>query len=456
MSFEKWKSFFDWIKSLGPDDYEDAYDAATADLVAERFSVNPKLKYLGFMGSGNHGGAILFSERDENNRPFRKIIIKYSLGSGEDKQLINESTYLKTLRGAEHIVQILPLKEASVTPIGSEIFTPTIAVEFIPHGAANRFRDRLGDTPIPNRMIWRIFLCKGSPHLDNIVIGDITIDDMDHGLVPIFKLIDFGRGSFSESAAEAHYQNTASIGFLMACLVCKLDDRRADHNETNNWTWRNSEGDNILTITSAPKVFLESPLIEKPLKDLVARCLSYADKHIPSRRELLQICEEAVANRGVDDLENIAEEHKSGESDEAIKALVQEYILNAPVARDPLEVEPRNMSYLIDQIGTSYLGVYAKQFRPPARNVPAEGPTDADISIDEGSFGSWSKSSSEGSQSSRKTKRAEIPKYSNSSRVSKSSSSSSSNSRASRRHSKTLFQGFERALQKMQESQKET
>ncbi|KAI1756405.1 hypothetical protein F4782DRAFT_550218 [Xylaria castorea] len=176
--------------------------------VAESFTRRPGVEFVGFAGLGRHGGAILLDETDDAGRLLRKLVVKYSLGaltsdrhSNADDDLRNEYRWLKMLRGAEHIVQLVPFADCSLklpgisdgedtfedslakmsateeaqknegetSARGAELTKepstvrrcPTFALEYLPYGTLIQFVERLNPHSqlIPNRVLWRIWLC---------------------------------------------------------------------------------------------------------------------------------------------------------------------------------------------------------------------------------------------------------------------------------------------------------
>ncbi|KAI8948449.1 hypothetical protein F4801DRAFT_591854 [Xylaria longipes] len=175
---------------------------------AEYFTRRPGVEFVGFAGLGRHGGALLLEEKDDNKRLIRKLVIKYSLGaltsdphSNADDDLRNEYRWLEMLRGAEHIVQLVPFADCSLNLPGisngedtieeslakmsvkeeaqknegetsdtgatltKEPLTvrkcPTFALEYLPNGTFIQFINRLvpHSQLVPNRVMWRIWLC---------------------------------------------------------------------------------------------------------------------------------------------------------------------------------------------------------------------------------------------------------------------------------------------------------
>ncbi|KAI0455945.1 hypothetical protein F5B21DRAFT_502969 [Xylaria acuta] len=176
--------------------------------VAEFFTRRPGIEFVDFAGLGRHGGALLLEEKDDQGKLSRKLVIKYSLGaltsdrhSNADDDLRNEYRWLEMLRGAEHIVRLVPFADCSLNLPGisngedtiedslakmsvtaeaqnnegetsargakltKEPLTvrkcPTFALEYLPNGTILQLVNRLvrHSRLIPNRMMWRIWLC---------------------------------------------------------------------------------------------------------------------------------------------------------------------------------------------------------------------------------------------------------------------------------------------------------
>lgn len=172
--------------------------------VANQFTQNPKLEFIGFAGLGRHGGALILNHKGDEKMPAGKMVIKYSLGglstddqSDSDQHMRNEYRFLKMLRGAEHIVRLIDFPDctlnlpgisngeatlqrsiramsgmrakeevppAETAPAGGGLDVrkcPTFALEYLPNGTLNRFHTRVrhGGEWIPNRLLWRIWLC---------------------------------------------------------------------------------------------------------------------------------------------------------------------------------------------------------------------------------------------------------------------------------------------------------
>ncbi|OTA97853.1 hypothetical protein M434DRAFT_372682 [Hypoxylon sp. CO27-5] len=371
--------------------------AALADTVGTYFT-SQRLKYLDVAGLGRHGGALVFKEQDKNNVPIRKIVIKYSLGGEADDDLRNEAECLEMLRGAEHIVQIIPLAESSLNVTGTGK-TPTIALEFLPFGTALVLLEKIAilQTYLPNRVLWRILLClarqltamsyppEGGPnapvrserivpgtqplgltqnscHLNNLVIGDLTPGSHEHGLVPIFKLIDFGRGRIA-AHQDAYEANLYGAGYMIMCLsspdIPPEEVNRDFLTAFNHYALKvHPKAPNIVA-TCAHPIFLARQDLDPEFQDTVARMLSQFRDDKPSLAELVEICENAVANRQPSDYDHLAmpPEARVAEEDHWINELMKLVILDADVPGGPLH---KTRPIQDNQTGTSLLGGLGK------------------------------------------------------------------------------------------------
>ncbi len=93
---------------------EEVENARLADEVGRYFSSNARLRYVAPAGIGRHGGVLLLRETDDVGRLVRRLVVKYSLNEKEDDALRNEYHWLRRLRGAEHIGQLVDLDDTSL------------------------------------------------------------------------------------------------------------------------------------------------------------------------------------------------------------------------------------------------------------------------------------------------------------------------------------------------------
>ncbi|KAI0104094.1 hypothetical protein F4776DRAFT_488153 [Hypoxylon sp. NC0597] len=397
MSSDDAQDFRTFFSSLGlhSRDQLNESETALANEVATYFT-SQRLRYVDIAGLGRHGGALVFKEEDENNAEIRRIIIKYSIGEEADIDLVNEAYCLEMLRGAEHIVQIIPIDGASLNVSGTGR-RPTMALEFIPYGTAHVLlqKIRICQTYLPNRLLWRILLClarqltamayppRGEPnapvsserivpgsasfgltqnscHLNNFVLGDLS-PDAEHSLVPIVKLIDFGRGKMAP-AQEAYYANLSGAGYMVMALaspeLTSVERNRHFRKSYNDYELKHGPNAGEMITTSAHPDFLARQDLDPLLQDTIARMLSQFLNERPDLAELVQICEDAVAHRELADFENehTIPELRNWETDDGIRQLVQTLILDADVPGGPL---PDNQQQIEQdsQMGASLQGL---------------------------------------------------------------------------------------------------
>ncbi|KAI0144215.1 hypothetical protein F4776DRAFT_675734 [Hypoxylon sp. NC0597] len=386
-----------FLSKLSPQELAETQGAELADQIATYFTPNPNLKYAGVAGLGTHGGALLFRQFNETDGTSRRIIVKYSLDEEADSHLRNEHKCLQYLRGAEHIVQLISLDEAGVNVAGTGR-RPTIALEFMEHGDGHRFREKLAEAGIqvtPSRILWRIFFClvrqnvamayppqggdnarvaretmptrgdvedfgltQGSPHPGNIVFGDLS-DRGEHSLVPIVKLIDFGRGVIEENKDYAHFLRLFGAAYLLICCALPTIDyqvlRVHDDDRPNRWVTRSG----LELETHAHKAFLTAGNIDVALKDLVALCLSPA--YLPDLSYVVKTCLGGIRRKLEHfDSDGFSQADKERESDEAIKSLIQQVFLDGEVKDIPRGLSRPAVNV---QMGTTLLGLFESEVK---------------------------------------------------------------------------------------------
>ncbi|KAL7622426.1 hypothetical protein AAE478_007931 [Parahypoxylon ruwenzoriense] len=195
----------------------------------------------------------------ERRKP-RRFVIKRSLTEQGQRNIEQEINALQQLRGAMHIAQPFRLEGEQSSRGISYLTGPILLMEWIGNGLIHDLLDRVADwgQPLPNRLLWRLFLCLcrivtamawplarggGAPlsievlpkpniggnrppksrlvHGDlntrNVMIGEL--EPLEHNLVPVLKLIDFGASrdlpespnQQPDSAVRANLFNVAQI-----------------------------------------------------------------------------------------------------------------------------------------------------------------------------------------------------------------------------------------------------
>ncbi|KAI1457302.1 hypothetical protein F4805DRAFT_181337 [Annulohypoxylon moriforme] len=406
-------TFGQMILSLSATDVVDAQMAGLSDRVSQYFRQDSKLLYRGVAGMGTHGGALVFAQIDEQRRPVRRIVVKYSLDVTADEDLINEAHWLEQLRGAEHIGQLVPLADANLRVSGTGR-RPTLALEFIENGTMELFLTRFGgagNTWLPNRLLWRILRCllrqaiamafpprrgpndpirreriptlgdpvaptpitQNSPHGRNLMIGDMT-PDQEHELSPRIHLIDFGRGRLEPTWLDALELNLSNIGVMMMYItLCSVRPTQIVVGRDSPWAY----GEGVFRrefVTNADRRFLYSPTLDPPLRDLVARFLAIDLTHIPSLYEAFRECQRGC-ERPVDVVvanASLPPQHAVRETDENITSLLREYIFNAPSVDGELrEDQPIvGFNYLGERLIPNLPPRPARMFNLPPRDEP--------------------------------------------------------------------------------------
>ncbi|RYP75252.1 hypothetical protein DL769_003863 [Monosporascus sp. CRB-8-3] len=257
--------------------------------------------------------------------------------------------------------------------------TRWIYMEYAENGMLQDFIDRhlaLYQRPFPNRLMWRFFMClvrsslemayydRGvdlsatslgtlpsmAPgpfaHLDmkgeNIVIGDLLpeLQNPEHVISPILKLIDFG-GSEDVVDPEARRQrigaqfaptgselNIFDIATVMLYIL--LHEAEGDYRvpPATEITVGAMTYLSFGTVLSGRRQELVSSGVDEPLIDLICRCLAQDPKDRPGLIELAALVHERVINRGPGDT--------PGESDNAIRQLLRDVLLNANTGEAPV------------------------------------------------------------------------------------------------------------------------
>lgn len=150
--------------------------------VGNYFDNSIRYTFLGLLGSGGYGLAFLIrinhhiyqrlerfvlkcvldgDEKAEENLEEEIKHLKASDGHQATYHILPPLTFCKTLRGAKHIVRIL----SDNTPdfgMGPTTFPgKSMVMEYLEHGSMRRLIDKLSTLahPLPNRILWSIFLC---------------------------------------------------------------------------------------------------------------------------------------------------------------------------------------------------------------------------------------------------------------------------------------------------------
>ncbi|KAI0885859.1 uncharacterized protein GGS22DRAFT_200011 [Annulohypoxylon maeteangense] len=237
----------------------------TIRLLTEYFSRDPRFAFYDYVASGSYGSTYRIQYRENENSQITDFLIKLAHqdededDEDEDPQLMieTERNFLRAMRGGEHISRLIEFNDDPLTV--HQFPRSWLALEWIPNGTVINFirkaRDK-GVTRLPNRLLWRLFLClvrgccgmswprnrqdgrtetelpiPGVPaggfahrdlHTSNVLFGDLGIAG-EHGISPIMKIIDFGLTEMAAPtpamAQEAMDANVQAIGKVMIELI---------------------------------------------------------------------------------------------------------------------------------------------------------------------------------------------------------------------------------------------
>lgn len=122
------------------------------------FKGKPAYNYERVLGQGEYGIACLIQENDKTH-VLRKFVVKRAIGAHCVGTVETEVEVLTWLMGALHIVQgVIPPKTKDIE---THLTGPTLITEYLHNGSLVRFMEGLtmNKRKVPNRLLWRIFLC---------------------------------------------------------------------------------------------------------------------------------------------------------------------------------------------------------------------------------------------------------------------------------------------------------
>ncbi|KAI1417187.1 kinase-like domain-containing protein [Hypoxylon sp. FL1857] len=331
-----------------------------------------KYKFEGLIGRGAFGLTFRVVEKLGANRS-RRLAIKRALRPQQEDDLRNEIEWLKTLRGAEHIVRVLAFldepepttrsrraqrtrkKDSQLNLRGSivGITGPVVVLEYLENADIARLYERLvqHDQLLPNRILWSFFLCliracvalayppnaaEDEPnkletiptdgtapsmiehadlHTANVMISEAGGGFEEHDIVPPLKFIDFGR---TREGFQGVSDNIWKISRIMINLIARQQVRiSAGISEFKGFETRATE---ILHHGNGAKY----PTLDDDMREFLARCLADEEKDRLSLADMLDIAERAVRTKTA-----AAYPGQAGETDEAIRDLLQRFVYDA-------------------------------------------------------------------------------------------------------------------------------
>ncbi|KAI1269206.1 hypothetical protein F5Y18DRAFT_423450 [Xylariaceae sp. FL1019] len=310
-----------------------------------------------------------------------RFVMKRALAPTGERSINQEIDVLNRLRGSMHIAQPSALiDDRRLKNILAGLRGPALVMEWIENGLLQKFLERKADeeAPLPNRMLWSIFLClcrmvvamawppgdrtgggqrlelevvpPGPPPKSRLVHNDfhsqnIMIDGLDlqeHSRVPILKLIDFGMSRDlpvrnNEPRDIAQKVNIFAIGKVLLNLIggherAGLSDMDATDEQGVNRKVRSYATDlnGLSDSYKAPAMFKarhqqKLDNLDLELKNLVVLCCAERPDDRPSIEFLLRQVEESARNKSPGDYAD--KRFHANETDPRITELIERYML---------------------------------------------------------------------------------------------------------------------------------
>ncbi|KAI1410364.1 kinase-like protein [Hypoxylon sp. FL1857] len=283
-------------------------------------------RYYTPIANGKHGVAVVIKYMDPSE-PREYFVIKRAYdetGNGHEI-LENEIDWLRRLRGAPHVVQMLNIDP---NPFES-LSRPTLFLEYVRFGTLAHFIDRASarDRPIPNRVLWSFFTClaraciamawpdrgvEGEPemneefppdwetkpqmqlihgdlHPDNILIGDLIPNADEHLIAPILKIADWG---LARRVPDLHNEglgtstNIFDISRIMRMLISLNTTWSLEPQVVHIPSPAPGRPDSHITTASPNLAKPNFPNLDDDLRDLVIQCTSEDRVERPSLQVL--------------------------------------------------------------------------------------------------------------------------------------------------------------------------
>ncbi|KAI5920676.1 kinase-like domain-containing protein [Camillea tinctor] len=347
--------------------------------VKEVFTSNSRFAFEKDLATGTSGFGILFKETDRSGTS-RRFVVKRSVEEDWDADIQNERAWLQKMQKVEHIVNLVTITDNPILPYNGQggLSGVSIIMEYMENGTVRQFLDRVGSEPLPNRLLWAIFLCltracigmayptpnpkdedTASPeiplegvvpltlahrdmHDGNLMFGGLDPKQQEHSLVPIVKLIDFDRAMLMPEQVSAP-KDTDIVSYDG---VLNLSQLRSPYGVRNTGIDQNIIGagiamSRIITNSKSLPVHLcreqmrnstTYSYLDNDLRLLIVRCLAVDPKNRPRLEELLARLHGAISARNQAYYANIGA-MADRERDETLSKIVSNYIFNGDTAK---------------------------------------------------------------------------------------------------------------------------
>ncbi|KAI1642266.1 kinase-like domain-containing protein [Daldinia loculata] len=340
------------------------------------FDSSNKFHFRGLLGNGGQGSIykIQYVELNKNNSLSRRLVVKVAdpFRGSDVEGVTKEKMILEALRYCQHIVSTI---DSPDDPLASAQYLgwAWIFLEEMENGTLTSFMQRAkgaGFASLPNRMLWRIFLCMiracidmawpssssdsdeqtmqfldeptGLAHNDihggNLMFGP-PADGLEHAVSPILKLLDFGIAQVIHSrdfasAATGEQRNIEDIGIMMAGVLTLQTD----------WKYTGAEievdlsrlGYSSVVLSPASGIFGNPeydepdplPYIDRDMRLIIAACMASNPQDRPEIFDLERWIYSEVSNTQPA-YYGINPGGATWESNETIYNIVQQCIFNA-------------------------------------------------------------------------------------------------------------------------------
>ncbi|KAI1452551.1 hypothetical protein F4805DRAFT_462630 [Annulohypoxylon moriforme] len=288
------------------------YFEETIQMLKEHFGRDSRFHYYEFVGNGACASTHRVQYREKPDGGVTDFLVKVARDGEEAKKSIKEERrWLRKVRGGEHIVSIVDFKSI---PLRSPTFLKEwVALEWLPNGSLMKFIKRavsLGATRVPNRFLWRIFLClfRGccglhwpksrcdgvreteypvpytqptgiahhDLHAENVLFGDFAIAG-EHGITPIAMMIDFGLtithgDQYWKQALE---ENLDQVGKIMLSIIVMQNVQWLEDDDfvVFNHLGQDIETKATLLFPAGPGQPYPHPWLDEWLRVIIALCL---------------------------------------------------------------------------------------------------------------------------------------------------------------------------------------
>ncbi|RYP39582.1 hypothetical protein DL767_002130 [Monosporascus sp. MG133] len=256
-------------------------------------------------------------------KPVTRFVMKRSLN---EKGRENTSRKIEFLRGAIHVSQPFHVDDTESGNTLVYLKGPTLFIEWLDNGLLYDFIERVGDwgKPLPNRMLWRLFLC--------LMIHNF--EEREHKEVPMLKLIDFGMSrelrEIDKIPDAAVKTNMLDIGKVMlAFLGCSHRGGASDMKVTYRGEEKTIKSfardiDGLSPTYKAPAAIVarhrdKMENLDPDIRSLVALCCVQDPNERPELEDLLGEVERYVKTKEQNDY--VGKKYYGNESNAAISRI---------------------------------------------------------------------------------------------------------------------------------------